>query len=107
MVSRWSSKLFHYCLSTCSYSIRPTISYMWNKTISTCDLSLSLSLPSHPPPPPPPPSSTPLLVPGVLREVLAAVVEGVKVVDLCEMGDRLILEETSKVYKKEKLKKGK
>ena len=32
---------------------------------------------------------------------------GASVVDLCEMGDRLILEETSKVYKKEKeMKKG-
>ena len=27
--------------------------------------------------------------------------------DFCEMGDRFILEETSKVYKKEKLQKGK
>ena len=32
---------------------------------------------------------------------------GAAVVDLCEMGDKLILEETSKVYKKEKeMKKG-
>ena len=33
--------------------------------------------------------------------------EGASVLSLCEMGDRLILEETSKVYKKEKeMKKG-
>ena len=34
--------------------------------------------------------------------------EGCSVLTLCEMGDSLILEETSKVYKKEKdMKKGK
>ena len=34
-------------------------------------------------------------------------VAGASVVDLCELGDRLIIEETSKVYKKEKeMKKG-
>lgn len=44
---------------------------------------------------------------GVLRSVLDAAVEGCNVLTLCEMGDRLILEETSKVYKREKeMKKG-
>lgn len=44
---------------------------------------------------------------GVLRSVLGAAVEGCNVLTLCEMGDRLILEETSKVYKREKeMKKG-
>lgn len=43
----------------------------------------------------------------VLRSVLDAAVEGCNVLTLCEMGDRLILEETSKVYKREKeMKKG-
>ena len=33
--------------------------------------------------------------------------EGALVVDLCEMGDQMILDETKKVYKKEKeMKKG-
>ena len=45
---------------------------------------------------------------GVLRQVVAKCEVGAAVVDLCEMGDKLILEETSKVYKKEKeMKKGK
>ena len=45
--------------------------------------------------------------PGVLRQVVAKCVVGAAVVDLCEMGDKLILEETGKVYKKEKeMKKG-
>lgn len=44
---------------------------------------------------------------GVMAQVLSAAVEGVSILELCELGDRLILEETSKVYKKEKeLKKG-
>jgi len=44
---------------------------------------------------------------GVLRQVVSKCVVGAAVVDLCEMGDKLILEETGKVYKKEKeLKKG-
>jgi curved DNA binding protein len=43
----------------------------------------------------------------VLKSVLEAAVEGASVLNLCEMGDRLILEETGKVYKKEKeMKKG-
>ena len=34
-------------------------------------------------------------------------VAGASVVDLCELGDQMILDETSKVYKKEKeMKKG-
>ena len=48
-----------------------------------------------------------LLAAGVLRQVVEKCVAGASVVDLCELGDRLILEETSKVYKKEKeMKKG-
>lgn len=44
---------------------------------------------------------------GVLRQVIEKCVAGASVIDLCELGDRLILEETSKVYKKEKeMKKG-
>ena len=44
----------------------------------------------------------------MLKSVLEAAVEGASVLNLCEMGDRLILEETGKVYKKEKeMKKGK
>ena len=48
-----------------------------------------------------------LLCTGVLRQVLEACVVGAVVVDVCEMGDKLILEETNSVYKKEKdMKKG-
>ena len=40
--------------------------------------------------------------------VVAKCEVGAAVVDICELGDKLILEETSKVYKKEKdMKKGK
>ena len=49
----------------------------------------------------------PLPVSGVLCSVLEAAVEGCNVLTLCELGDGLILEETGKVYKKEKeMKKG-
>jgi len=45
--------------------------------------------------------------PGVLRRVVEGCVEGALVVDLCEIGDQMILDETKKVYKKEKeMKKG-
>ena len=45
---------------------------------------------------------------GVLRHVIDKCVVGASVVDLCELGDQMIIEETSKVYKKEKeMKKGK
>ena len=48
-----------------------------------------------------------LSVLGVLQAVLAKCVDGAKIVDLCQMGDALMLEETAKVYKKEKyLRKG-
>lgn len=44
---------------------------------------------------------------GVIKAVADACVEGAIVLDLCEMGDQMILEETKKVYKKEKeMKKG-
>lgn len=44
---------------------------------------------------------------GVLKEVLEASTDGASILDLCQLGDRLILEETSKVFKKEKeMKKG-
>ena len=46
-------------------------------------------------------------VAGVIKAVADACVEGAVVLDLCEMGDQRILEETKKVFKKEKeLKKG-
>ena len=46
-------------------------------------------------------------VAGVIKAVADACVEGAVVLDLCEMGDQMILEETKKVFKKEKeLKKG-
>ena len=54
------------------------------------------------------PPSLPRWCTGVLKSVLEAAVEGASVLNLCEMGDSLILEETGKVYKKEKdMKKGK
>lgn len=44
---------------------------------------------------------------GVLVEVIEKCVEGASVRDVCIWGDNLILEETSKVFKKEKeMKKG-
>lgn len=43
----------------------------------------------------------------VIKAVAAACVEGAVVVDLCELGDQMIVEETKKVFKKEKeMKKG-
>lgn len=45
---------------------------------------------------------------GVLVEIIEKCVEGASVRDVCISGDNLILEETSKVFKKEKeMKKGK
>ena len=42
-----------------------------------------------------------------MRQVIEKCVAGASVVDLCELGDQMILDETSKVYKKEKeMKKG-
>lgn len=44
---------------------------------------------------------------GVLRQVLDKCVVGASVREICEYGDKLLLEETSRVFKKEKeLKKG-
>ena len=44
---------------------------------------------------------------GVLKQVIEACVPGASVRDVCELGDKLLTEETSKVFKKEKeLKKG-
>lgn len=44
---------------------------------------------------------------GILRTVLEAAVDGALVLDLCVLGDTMILEETRKVYKREKeMKKG-
>lgn len=49
-----------------------------------------------------------LLFPGVLKQVIDKCVVGASVRETCEFGDGLLLEETSKVFKKEKdLKKGK
>ena len=43
----------------------------------------------------------------ILRLVVEGCVVGANVMELCEKGDTLILEETSKVYKKEKeMRKG-
>ena len=48
-----------------------------------------------------------ICVTGVIKAVAAACVEGAVVVDLCELGDQMIVEETKKVFKKEKeMKKG-
>ncbi|XP_017484882.1 PREDICTED: proliferation-associated protein 2G4-like, partial [Rhagoletis zephyria] len=44
---------------------------------------------------------------GVLKEVSAKCVDGASVISICEFGDSQLLEETSKVFKKEKeIKKG-
>lgn len=44
---------------------------------------------------------------GVLKQVLDKCVPGASVKEICEFGDQLLLDETSKVFKKEKeLKKG-
>ena len=44
---------------------------------------------------------------GVLKAVFAAAVDGATVLDLCKLGDQMMLEETRNVYKKEKdMKKG-
>ena len=49
----------------------------------------------------------PGLVAGVIKAVADACVEGAVVLELCELGDQMILEETKKVFKKEKeMKKG-
>jgi methionine aminopeptidase len=49
-----------------------------------------------------------VLFPGVLKQVIDKCVVGASVREICEFGDSLLLEETSKVFKKEKeLKKGK
>ena len=48
-----------------------------------------------------------LLPPGVLAQVVGVCVAGAMVMDVCETGDKLIIQETSSVYKKEKdMKKG-
>ena len=49
-----------------------------------------------------------VVIAEIMREIVQACVAGAAVVELCEKGDKLILDETSKVYKKEKeMKKGK
>lgn len=48
-----------------------------------------------------------VFIAGVIKAVADACIEGAVVLDLCELGDQMILEETKKVYKKEKeMKKG-
>ena len=43
----------------------------------------------------------------MLKAVFDAAVEGAQILDLCRLGDQAMLEEISKVYKKEKeMKKG-
>ncbi|UYV66099.1 PA2G4 [Cordylochernes scorpioides] len=45
--------------------------------------------------------------PGVLSQIIAQCLPGTSVVSLCELGDKLLQEETDKVFKKEKeIKKG-
>lgn len=45
--------------------------------------------------------------PGVLKLVIEKCIEGANVREICEYGDQTVLEETSKVFKKEKdMKKG-
>ena len=42
-----------------------------------------------------------------MKQLMEKCIAGAKVVDVCEFGDQRLLEETSKVYKKEKdMKKG-
>lgn len=49
-----------------------------------------------------------ILFPGVLRSLVDAASSGVSVLSLCEKGDAMIMEETGKIFKKEKeMKKGK
>ena len=43
-----------------------------------------------------------LLFPGVLRSLVEASSSGVSVLSLCEKGDAMIMEETGKIFKKEK-----
>ncbi|NWW05530.1 PA2G4 protein, partial [Oreocharis arfaki] len=46
-------------------------------------------------------------IPGVLRAVVEAANPGASVLCLCEKGDSMIMEETGKIFKKEKeMKKG-
>lgn len=43
----------------------------------------------------------------VLKELVTKTVEGAKVVELCTLGDQLLSEATSKIYRKDKeIKKG-
>ncbi|KAI9886501.1 MAG: hypothetical protein M1823_001681 [Watsoniomyces obsoletus] len=42
----------------------------------------------------------------VLQTVTTWTVEGAKILDLCERGDKLLEEETAKVYKGKKIQKG-
>ncbi|PAA82245.1 hypothetical protein BOX15_Mlig005768g1 [Macrostomum lignano] len=47
------------------------------------------------------------LINDVLKRLLEKCISGARILDLCELGDRLIQEETAKVFKKEKeMKKG-
>ena len=49
----------------------------------------------------------PLALSGTLQAVLSKACEGAVVLDLCVLGDSLILEESGKIYKREKeMKKG-
>ena len=50
----------------------------------------------------------PVVVVGILKQVIGKCTPGSNVRELCEFGDKLLLEETAKVFKKEKdMKKGK
>lgn len=48
-----------------------------------------------------------LFFPETLKQIIAKCIPGAKIQELCEFGDKLLSEETGKVFKKEKdLKKG-
>ena len=49
-----------------------------------------------------------LAIVGILKEVVAKCVDGASVISICEFGDARLLEETARVFKKDKeMKKGK
>ena len=46
-------------------------------------------------------------VSGILKEVMGKCVDGATVIDVCQFGDARLMEETAKVFKKDKeMKKG-
>ena len=48
-----------------------------------------------------------LIISAILKQVIEKCVDGANILEVCEFGDKLMSEETAKVYKKEKeMKKG-